>query len=57
MHRFDESLTCDHLAEAGRIDDTLADALGRAVAAAHRLAPTVTHAHFTEALAEIVSQM
>jgi uncharacterized protein len=34
MHRFDESRTLDHLAEG--IDAGLADALGRAVAAAHR---------------------
>lgn len=56
MRRFDESQTLDHLAEAGRIDDALADALGRAVAAAHRLAPTVTNAQFDKALAEIVAQ-
>lgn len=56
MRRFDESQTCDRLAEAGQIDALLADALGRAVAAAHRLAPTVTQAHFTETLAEIASQ-
>jgi uncharacterized protein len=56
MRRFDESQTLDHLAEAGRIDETLADALGRAVAAAHRLAPTVVDAHFIEALAEIITQ-
>ena len=35
MRRFDESQTLDHLADAGRIDDALADALGRAIAAAH----------------------
>ncbi len=56
MRRFDENQTLDHLAEAGRIDDTLADALGRAVAAAHRLAPTVTDANFSEALAKIIAQ-
>lgn len=56
MRRFDENQTLDHLAEAGRIDDTLADALGRAVAAAHRLAPTVSDANFNEALAEIIAQ-
>ena len=33
MRRFDESLTLDHLAAAGKIDAALADALGRAVAA------------------------
>ena len=33
MRRFDENATLDRLAEAGKIDATLADALGRAVAA------------------------
>ena len=33
MARFDESRTLDHLAD--KIDEALADALGRAVAAAH----------------------
>ena len=56
MRRFDESQTLDHLAEAGRIDDALADALGRAVAAAHRTAPTVANGHITETLAEIIAQ-
>jgi uncharacterized protein len=56
MRRFDENQTLDNLAEAGRIDDALADALGRAVAAAHRLAPAVTDAHFDKALADIIAQ-
>lgn len=56
MRRFDEQQTLDRLAESGRIDEVLADALGRTVAAAHRVAPTVTDAHFTEALAEIIAQ-
>jgi aminoglycoside phosphotransferase family enzyme/predicted kinase len=37
MVRFDENRTLDHLAD--EIDDDLADALGRAVAAAHMTAP------------------
>ena len=41
MRRFDETATLDHLADAGKLDATLADALGRAVAAAHALAPPV----------------
>ena len=41
MRRFDEKATLDHLADAGRIDAALADALGRAVAAAHAGAPAV----------------
>jgi aminoglycoside phosphotransferase family enzyme/predicted kinase len=39
MRRFDEQRTLDHL--GGEIDETLADALGRAVAAAHAKAPAV----------------
>ena len=39
MQRFDEKRTLDHL--AGEIDEALADALGRAVAAAHAKAPAV----------------
>jgi uncharacterized protein len=35
MGRFDETQTLDRLAEAGRIDAPLSDALGRAVAQAH----------------------
>ena len=56
MRRFDESQTLDRLADAGRIDDSLADALGRAVAGAHRLAPSVANGHFTEVLSEIIAQ-
>ncbi|HET9715541.1 MAG TPA: AAA family ATPase [Pseudolabrys sp.] len=56
MRRFDENQTLDHLAEAGRIDDQLAEALGRAVAAAHRMAPTVSDAHFTDLVDHIISQ-
>jgi hypothetical protein len=56
MRRFDESQTLDHLAEAGHIDDALADALGRAVASAHRTAPTVADANFTGTLAKIIAQ-
>jgi aminoglycoside phosphotransferase family enzyme/predicted kinase len=56
MRRFDRSQTLDHLANAGRIDEALADALGRAVAAAHRVVPAVTDIHFAKALADIISQ-
>ena len=56
MRRFDESQTLDRLAESGRIDEILADRLGRTVAAAHRVAPTVANAHFTEMLADIIAQ-
>jgi aminoglycoside phosphotransferase family enzyme/predicted kinase len=56
MRRFDESQTLDHLAKAGRIDEALADALGRAMAAAHRVAPTVTGAKFVETFDGIIAQ-
>ena len=56
MRRFDENQTLDHLAAAGHIDDALADALGRSVAAAHRFAPTATQAQFVDALAKIIEQ-
>ena len=56
MARFDENATLDHLADAGRIDDTLADALGRAVAAAHEKAPVVDAAPWIATLSEYISQ-
>ena len=56
MRRFDDSQTLDHLAETGRVSEALADALGRALAAAHRVAPTVTDLHFVETLARIIGQ-
>jgi hypothetical protein len=56
MRRFDESQTLDRLAEAGRIDEAIADCLGRTVAAAHRVAPSATKAHFVESLADIIAQ-
>ena len=56
MQRFDESQTLDNLAETGRIDEALADALGRAVAAAHRVAPTAADAQFAETFAKIIAQ-
>ncbi len=56
MQRFDESQTLDNLAETGRIDEALADALGRAVAAAHRVASTAADAQFAKTLAKIIAQ-
>ena len=50
MRRFDEGATLDHLAEAGRIDAALADALGRTVAAAHATAPAVDAGPWVKAL-------
>jgi aminoglycoside phosphotransferase family enzyme/predicted kinase len=41
MRRFDEALTLDHLADQGRIDEALADRLGRVVADAHANAAAV----------------
>ena len=56
MWRFDETQTLDHLADARRIDDVLADALGRAVAKAHKLAPANRVAGFIDELAVIITQ-
>jgi uncharacterized protein len=56
MRRFDENATLDHLADAGRIDAVLADALGRAVAAAHATAPAVEAAPWIAALADYIAQ-
>jgi uncharacterized protein len=56
MARFDETQTLDHLADAGRIDSALAEALGRAVARAHAAAPVVTDAAFVDELGEIMAQ-
>jgi aminoglycoside phosphotransferase family enzyme/predicted kinase len=56
MHRFDETQTLDHLAETGRIDARLADALGRAVAKAHELAPAAAGFGFVDVLGDIVTQ-
>ncbi len=46
MHRFDETRTLDRI--AGEIDETLADALGKSVAAAHEQAPVVEAAPWIE---------
>ena len=56
MRRFDETKTLDHLAAAAKIDERLADALGRAVAQAHAAAPVVADAGFADELAEFVRQ-
>ncbi len=56
MRRFDETKTLDHLAERGEIDEALADALGRAVAKAHGLAPAAAGFDFAAELAEIIAQ-
>ncbi len=54
MRRFDETRTLDHL--AAEIDDTLADALGRAVAGGHAKAPIVDAAPWIDALSVYLDQ-
>ncbi len=54
MRRFDETGTLDHVAERGGIDARLADALGRAVAKAHAVAPLGKG--FVEELEEVIEQ-
>jgi len=56
MLRFDEDSTLDHLAAAGRIDAALADALGRAVAAAHAKAPVADAPAWIDALGLYIEQ-
>ena len=56
MARFDETQTLDHVAARGRIDDALADRLGRAVAKAHAIAPVRRGVHFAATLDEIIAQ-
>src|SRR5881398_1453421 len=51
MRRFDENATLDHLADCGKIDNALADALAHAVAAAHAKAPVVDAEPWIAALA------
>ena len=54
MVRFDENRTLDHL--ANEIDDDLADALGRAVAATHDKAPIVDAEPWIEALGAYIDE-
>jgi aminoglycoside phosphotransferase family enzyme/predicted kinase len=56
MRRFDERQTLDHVADAGRLDADLADALGRAVVQAHAAVPVAEPAPWIESLARIVEQ-
>ncbi|MDP2410777.1 MAG: AAA family ATPase [Pseudolabrys sp.] len=56
MGRFDETQTLDHLADAGRIDAALADALARAITQAHASVPVVKDHGFADALYEIAAQ-
>ena len=54
MVRFDEDRTLDHL--VNEIDDELADALGRAVAAAHATAPVVDAEPWIKALGAYIDE-
>ncbi len=56
MRRFDENATLDRLADQGKIDISVADALGRAVAAAHDRAPVVEAEPWVEALGRFILQ-
>jgi aminoglycoside phosphotransferase family enzyme/predicted kinase len=56
MQRFDENATLDRLADRGKVDPALADALARAVAAAHREAPVVEAEPWLDALADFITQ-
>jgi uncharacterized protein len=56
MRRFDENATLDRLAQAGRIDASLCDALGRAVAALHARASAVEAEPWIAALADYIEQ-
>jgi aminoglycoside phosphotransferase family enzyme/predicted kinase len=56
MRRFDDALTLDHLAGQGRIDATLADTLGRMVAAAHARATPITPQPWIEAMGAYVAE-
>src|SRR5262249_43370250 len=56
MRRFDENATLDCLAQAGKVDATLADALGRAVAALHAGAGAVEPKPWIAALGEYIEQ-
>ena len=56
MRRFDENATFDHLANAGRIDAELADALGRTVAAAHARMTVVEPEDWINALADYIEE-
>ena len=56
MRRFDETRTLDHLAGQGRVDAAMADALGRAVAAAHVAAPAVEPGPWIEAMGAYIEE-
>src|SRR5205823_434544 len=51
-----ESMTLDHVADRGRIDMPLAEALGRAVANAHKDAPAVDPTPWIASLAAMIDE-
>jgi aminoglycoside phosphotransferase family enzyme/predicted kinase len=56
MRRFDEDATLDRLADAGKIDAALADALGRTVAAAHQAMAPVAPEGWIKAIADYIEE-
>jgi aminoglycoside phosphotransferase family enzyme/predicted kinase len=56
MRRFDESATLDRLADEGRIEPALVDALAHAVARAHAGAPVVAAEPWIDALSRFIDQ-
>jgi aminoglycoside phosphotransferase family enzyme/predicted kinase len=56
MRRFDENATLDRLADRGKIDLALADALARAVAAAHAKTPAVEAEPWLGGVARFIAQ-
>ncbi|MET0634362.1 MAG: AAA family ATPase [Xanthobacteraceae bacterium] len=56
MRRFAEDATLDRLADNGKIDAALADALGRAVAAAHAGAAPVAPEPWIKAIADYIEE-
>jgi aminoglycoside phosphotransferase family enzyme/predicted kinase len=56
MRRFDETKTLDHLARQGRIDQELADHLGRMVAAAHARAMPVDPRAWIDAIEAMIAE-
>ena len=56
MRRFDDNATLDRLAQAGKVDAKLANALGRAVAALHAGAEIVEAAPWITALGNYIEQ-
>src|SRR4051794_5514652 len=56
MRRFDETQTLDHLADSGRIDAALADAIGGAIATAHARTPAPPAQRWIAALMSYIGE-